>query len=264
MPELPEVECIARTLRPHLEGACLRRVRILSPSAAAQGVRRTEDFLRGRRILAVRRRGKFVVLELEGGFCAIHLRMTGRLVWEGQPGPYTRAVFELDLGRLLLDDVRRFARIHCGGALPEPLARLGLEPLEITGQEFRRKLAARRGRIKPLLLDQRFLAGLGNIYVDEALHRAGLHPLTPAHRISARRAGALLGSIVDVLREAIDAGGSSISDYVDGEGRSGRFQHLHRVYGREGQPCPACGTPVRRIVVGQRGTHFCPRCQRYR
>ncbi len=264
MPELPEVECIARTLRPRLESARIHRIRILSPSAAAQGARWTEDFLRGRRILAVGRRGKFVVLELDGGICAIHLRMTGRLVWEGQPGPYTRAVFELDRGCLLLDDIRRFARIHCGSKLPEPLSELGPEPLEISGDEFRLRLAARRGRIKPLLLDQRFVAGIGNIYADEALHRAGIHPLTPSHRISARRAGALLASIVEVLREAIEAGGSSISDYVDGEGRSGRFQLLHRVYGREGQACPACGTPVRRIVVAQRGTHFCPRCQRRR
>ncbi|MEJ5368911.1 MAG: bifunctional DNA-formamidopyrimidine glycosylase/DNA-(apurinic or apyrimidinic site) lyase [Bryobacteraceae bacterium] len=264
MPELPEVECIARTLRPHLEGACLRRVRILSPSAAAGGAGQLEGFLRDRRILGVRRRGKFLLLEMGGGFCAIHLRMTGKLVWNRDPGHYTRAVFELDNGRLLLDDIRRFARIYGGSALPEPLARLGPEPLEITSGEFRLRLAGRRGRIKPLLLDQRFLAGLGNIYADEALHRAGLHPLTPAHLISGRRAEALLASIVEVLREAIEAGGSSISDYVDGEGRSGRFQLSHRVYGREGKPCPTCGAPVRRIVVAQRGTHFCPRCQRRR
>jgi formamidopyrimidine-DNA glycosylase len=262
MPELPEVECIVRSLRPHLEGRRIAAVAFRSPLAAGGRPAEIPQFLADRSILAVRRRGKFILLELEGGICAIHLRMTGRLVWNGPEGPHTRAVFTLDSGRLVLDDIRQFARVLAGPALPEPVARLGPEPFDLTAAEFARRLRTRRGRLKPLLLDQGFLAGLGNIYADEALHRARIHPLQPASRLSVRRMEALHAAIVEVLEEAIAAGGSSISDYVDGAGREGAFQLFHRVYGREGEPCGQCGAEVRRIVAAQRGTHYCPRCQR--
>lgn len=262
MPELPEVECIVRSLRPWLEGRRIEAVEIRSPLAAGGAPESLGPLLAGRRIRAAGRRGKFILLELDAGFCAIHLRMTGRLLWDATEGPCTRAVFQFDTGRLLLDDIRQFARIYAGPALPEPAAALGPEPFELTPAEFRHRLQARRGRIKPLLLDQRFLAGLGNIYADEALHRARIHPLQPAATLSARRAERLHAAIVEVLQQAIAAGGSSISDYVDGAGRPGGFQLFHRVYGREGAPCPQCAAPVRRIAVAQRGTHFCPRCQR--
>ena len=261
MPELPEVECIVRSLRPWLEGRRLEAIEIRSPLAAAGNPGPLRRVLAGRRVEAVRRRGKFILFDLDEGVCAIHLRMTGRLLWQGEEGPYTRAVIRFAHGRLLLDDTRQFARIYASPELPEPVARLGPEPFELPAAEFCSRLRARRGRIKPLLLDQRFLAGLGNIYADESLHRARIHPLQPAATLSSRRAERLHNAILAVLEEAIAAGGSSISDYVDGEGRSGRFQLLHRVYGREGQPCPACGTAVRRIVAAQRGTWFCPRCQ---
>ncbi len=264
MPELPEVECIARSLRPYLEGHCIRRVEFRSPLAAGGRPAELALWLAGRRIGAVRRRGKYLILELGGGVCAIHLRMTGRLVWEGAEGRHTRAVIELDNGRLLLDDPRQFGRIWAGEQAPAPLAALGPEPWELSAAEFCARLGRRRGRIKPLLLDQRFLAGLGNIYADEALHRARIHPLTPAGLLSARRKARLHAAILQVLGEAIEAGGSSISDYVDGTGRQGAYQLRHRVYGREGLPCPDCGTPVRRMAVAQRGTWFCPRCQRMR
>lgn len=262
MPELPEVECIVRTLRQHLAGKRIHAVAFRSLLAAGGRAGEAVDFLAGRSITAVRRRGKFIVLELDRGFCAVHLRMTGRLVWKGAEGPHTRAVFTLESGRLVLDDIRQFARVYCGAALPEAVAALGPEPFELTPAEFRIRLQARRGRIKPLLLDQRFLAGLGNIYTDEALHRARIHPLHAAARLSGKRAESLHAAIVEVLEEAIAAGGSSISDYVDGAGRRGGFQNSHRVYGREGEPCPQCAAPVRKIVVAQRGTHYCPRCQR--
>ncbi|GIU80282.1 MAG: formamidopyrimidine-DNA glycosylase [Bryobacteraceae bacterium] len=262
MPELPEVECIVRSLRPHLEGGRIAAVAFQSPLAAGGRPAEIPQFLTDRSILAVRRRGKFVLLELEDGFCAIHLRMTGRLVWNGAEGPHTRAVFTLESGRLVLDDIRQFARVLAGPTLPEAVARLGPEPFDLTAAEFAQRLRARRGRLKPLLLDQGFLAGLGNIYADEALHRARIHPLQPASRLSVRRMEALHAAIVEVLEEAIAAGGSSISDYVDGAGRAGAFQRFHRVYGREGEPCRQCGAAVRRIVVAQRGTHYCPRCQR--
>ena len=124
------------------------------------------------------------------------------------------------------------------------------------------RLKARRGRLKPLLLNQSVLAGVGNIYCDEALFRAGLHPLAVAARVSRKRLEKLHAALVEILNEAILAGGSSISDYVDAEGRPGSFQEQHQVYGREGEPCPRCGSPIRRIVVGQRGTHYCAKCQR--
>ncbi len=262
MPELPEVECIVRSLRPHLEGRRIAAAAFRSPLAAGGRLAEILQFLAGRSIRAVRRRGKFILLELEGGFCAIHLRMTGRLVWNGAEGPYTRAVFTLESGRLVLDDIRQFARVSAGAALPEAVERLGPEPFDLTASEFARRLRTRRGRLKPLLLDQGFLAGLGNIYADEALHRARIHPLQPASRLSVRGVETLHAAIVEVLEEAIAAGGSSISDYVDGAGREGAFQLFHRVYGREGEPCPRCGAAVRRIAVAQRGTHYCPRCQR--
>jgi len=147
--------------------------------------------------------------------------------------------------------------------VPERLARLGPDAFEISAEEFAARLKDRRGSIKPLLLNQRFLRGLGNIYCDEALFRAGIHPLAVAARLSRARVGRLHAAIQEVLGEAIASGGSSISDYVDAEGRRGWFQMQHRVYGKEGEPCPSCGAPIRRIVVAQRGTHYCPRCQRW-
>lgn len=262
MPELPEVECVVRSLRPFLEGRRLERVDLRSARVAAAAAAEELARLAGNRITALARRGKFALIHTEAGCCAIHLRMTGRLLWNAEPGRYTRAVFVFEHGSLLLDDVRQFARIDAGPRVSAAVAALGPEPFELPPEEFAARLRARRGRIKPLLLDQRFLAGLGNIYADEALHRARIHPLEPAAGLSPGRARALHAAIVDVLEEAIAAGGSSISDYVDAEGRTGRFQLQHRVYGREGEPCRQCGARVRRIVVAQRGTWYCPRCQR--
>ncbi|MCS7041451.1 MAG: bifunctional DNA-formamidopyrimidine glycosylase/DNA-(apurinic or apyrimidinic site) lyase [Bryobacteraceae bacterium] len=262
MPELPEVECIVRSLRPRLEGLRLKHVELRSAIVASPDSAKAIARLSGGCVRSLGRRGKFLLLHMESGCCAIHLRMTGRLIWEGDTGPYTRAVFHFDSGRLVLDDPRQFARIEAGAALPESVLRLGPEPFDLSPEEFAARLRARRGRIKPLLLDQRFLAGLGNIYADEALHRARIHPLARAGRIARSRAASLHAAILSLLEEAIAAGGSSISDYVDGTGARGAFQQQHRVYGREGQPCPACGASIRRIVLGQRGTWFCPRCQR--
>lgn len=260
MPELPEVETIVRTLAPRLEGRQIRRATFSSPlvfrADAALAAR-----LRGRRVEAVRRHGKFIVLELSGGLrLTIHLGMTGKLLWNGEPGPHARAVFDLGGPRLVYDDIRQFGRIEIGPALPARAARLGPDALEISEAEFAAALQGRRGRIKPLLLNQLLLRGLGNIYVDEALFRAGIHPLAP--RLGRVRIRRLYRAIQEVLREAIARGGSSISDYVDADGRPGSFQERHQVYGKAGQPCPRCGAAIRRIVVAQRGTHYCPKCQR--
>jgi formamidopyrimidine-DNA glycosylase len=155
-----------------------------------------------------------------------------------------------------------FGKLEWHAQLPPRIARLGPEPLEISPADFLARLRARRSFLKPLLLNQTFLRGLGNIYVDEALFRARIHPRATASRLSRPRALSLHQAIVDVLTLAIHHRGSSISDYVDADGRPGSFQLLHQVYGKEGQPCPVCASPIRRILVAQRGTHYCPRCQR--
>lgn len=215
--------------------------------------------LEGRTIHGISRRAKFILLDLGEGFLSIHLGMTGRLLIDARPQPHTYGFFELDRGTLAFIDPRQFGKIEWS---PERVTRLGPEPLSIPFDEFFARLKARHARIKPLLLNQAFLGGLGNIYADEALHRAGIHPKALASRISAPRARKLHQAIQQILSDAIEHRGSSISDYVDAEGERGEFQQLHGVYGREGEPCLQCGSTVRRIVLGGRGTHYCPKCQR--
>lgn len=257
MPELPEVETIVRALAPVLTGRRVLEARFL----AARVMRGApEPVLAGHTVLEVTRHGKHILMRFDHGTLAIHLGMTGKLLIDGVRTPYLRAEFVMDGCRLLFDDIRQFGRMAWGVELPANVARLGPDPLEISAEAFAARLRERRGRVKAVLLNQAFLRGLGNIYVDEALHRAGVHPL--ASSLSRARAVRLHGEIVAVLREAIASGGSSISDYVDTEGRKGSFQERHRVYGREGEACLGCGGAVVRIVVAQRGTHFCPNCQR--
>ncbi len=254
MPELPEVETIVRDLAPLAAGRMLVSVEVVAPLV----VRTPIDGVAGQRILAVRRHGKFVVLDCERGPLSIHLGMTGKLLFDGARTPYTRVVFHLDGAELLYDDIRQFGRIEWA---PARLEKLGPDPLAISAAEFVERLRG-RGRIKPVLLNQAFLRGLGNIYVDEALFRAGIHPKAIAARVNRARASRLHEAIQDVLKQAIEQRGSSISDYVDASGNRGGFQRMHLVYGKEGEPCAHCGAAIKRIVVTQRGTHFCPRCQR--
>jgi formamidopyrimidine-DNA glycosylase len=219
--------------------------------------------IEGRRIGAIQRYGKFIVITLrEGGYLLIHLGMTGRLLLGGAVGKHTHAVFTFDRGALLFDDSRQFGSIQFSQEFPARVARLGPEPLEVKFDDFAAALKRRKTRIKALLLNQTFVRGIGNIYADEALFRAGIHPLAVASRLNAARARRLYDAIAEVLTEAIDAGGSSISDYVDAQGRKGFFQFSHRVYQRTGEGCVVCGTAIRRILVVQRSSHFCPRCQR--
>ncbi len=263
MPELPEVETVTRSLAPlvgrRVAAAEFRNLRILRGGDPERMAAR----LQGRRIAAIKRYGKFIVVTLGGGgYLLIHLGMTGRLLLGGEVGKHTHAIFTFDRGALLFDDPRQFGCIQLSEEFPARVARLGPEPLEIEFDAFAAALKRRKTRVKPLLLNQAFLRGVGNIYADEALHRAGIHPLALASRLTAARARRLFDGVVEVLREAIDAGGSSISDYVDAEGRAGFFQFSHRVYQRTGEPCGACGTPIRRILVAQRSSHFCPKCQK--
>lgn len=286
MPELPEVESVARSLRRRVLGLRIASVRAFPPRTAASrpcpagwgGGRAARSApsaplsaLAGRTIDAVRRRGKVLILECGDLALLFHLKMSGRFLWCRPGRPRGRHV-HLVLGfrdpdrELHFEDVRKFGLVRCRpigrlAACPE-IGGLGPEPLEIGADDFAVRLRARRGRIKSVLLDQSFLAGVGNIYADEALHRAGIHPLAPASRLSRPRADRLRAVLCDVLREAIAAGGSSVRDYRDADGQLGSFQERHRVYGREGQPCLRCGGSIRRDVIGGRSSHFCPRCQR--
>ncbi len=213
----------------------------------------------GRLIESVARRGKFIVIGLDAGKISVHLGMTGKLLVSGVETAHTHGVFTLDDSVLLYDDPRQFGRIEWGDGRAK---KLGPEPLEIGLAEFSASLRKRKTRIKALLLNQAFLAGLGNIYVDEILFSSGIHPLAHASRLNAERAAKLHRSIIDTLTLAIEHRGSSISDYVDADGNRGNFQMLHRVYGREGEACAVCGRPVKKAVVAGRGTHFCPVCQK--
>ena len=261
MPELPEVETVVRSVAAYLTG---RRIvsaqftsRFVTPGNRAKLVRQ----LAGRRIESVKRRGKFILIALDEGTLTVHLGMTGKLLLEGGANEHTHGVFTLDDGLLLYHDPRQFGRIEFSEGAPPRVARLGPEPLEIGFDEFRERLR-RKTRIKALLLNQSFLAGLGNIYVDESLFAAGIHPLVLANRLSTARAKKLYDAIRGILTHAIELGGSSISDYVNGRGERGWFQMEHRVYGREGEPCANCGRPIRKILVAQRGTHYCAYCQK--
>ena len=261
MPELPEVETIVRALAPRLERRRIRDVQFYSK----QILRHCDTdagFLHGQRIDKVERHGKFIVLRLNHGHLVIHLGMTGQLLFDTPRTPYTRAIFTLDDSTLMYEDIRMFGAIEWSRELSERVERLGPEPFAVSAGEFHARLARRNAPVKSVLLDQRVVRGIGNIYADEALFRARIHPRTRARRLRRERAERLHAAVVEVLLEAIRHRGSSVSDYRDAEGRQGEFQSFHRVYGREGERCIVCGSPIKRIVLGGRGTHYCPRCQR--
>ncbi len=273
MPELPEVETIVRHLREKIITARIEDVELILPKVV-----QTPDpaafieMLTGRQFTAVRRRGKYILATLSGKLVlVVHLRMTGQLVFEPDTGDYpkhTHLVLHLSNGRLRFTDLRQFGRFWLVSDSEldtvSGLRDLGVEPLSpcFRQKDFVNALGNRKQRIKALLLNQSFVAGMGNIYTDEALFRSRIHPERKAHELSAREAHALYRAVKNVLEEGIAFGGTSVRDYVDGEGREGRFQDMLRVYGRRGQPCPRCGEPIVRIKAAGRGTYFCPRCQR--
>lgn len=261
MPELPEVESVVRSLAPRLVGRRIIEAQFSSRFVVKQDFDELAQNIRGQVVKAVRRHGKFIVVELGQGSLLIHLGMTGKLLMDTDPGKHARAVFDLDHGSLVYDDIRHFGRIEWSERLPKRVEALGPDALTIELEDFLKRLRGRTTRIKPLLLNQRFLRGMGNIYTDEALFAARIHPTALASRLSKKRAGRLHEAMINVLSLAIQHKGSSISDYVDVEGNRGAFQLLHKVYGRAGEACEVCGTAIRRIVVAQRGTHYCPKCQ---
>jgi formamidopyrimidine-DNA glycosylase len=273
VPELPEVETVRTSLEPVLLGRTFERVAIDDPRLTRpfdpQAVARE---LEGERVASVERRGKYLVVRFESGrVLLVHLRMTGsfRHVPAGVPaeGPHTRAVVRLDDGSdVTYRDVRRFGT----WLLVEPseldtylAARLGEEPLArgFGPAALAARLANRRAPLKPALLDQRTLAGLGNIYVDEALWRARLHPLRPANSLDADDVRALHRGIRAALRMGIARQGATLRDYAQPDGTRGSMQHEFKVYGREGEPCDRCGTPIAKTRAGGRGTWYCPTCQ---
>lgn len=259
MPELPEVETCRRALAPLLVGRSLTAAEARWPNAAA-----TPLAVAGRAIVRLDRRGKFLLLRLDRGWLVIHLRMTGRLVVAREPPPRTTVAFGLDGGDwFCLVDVRKFGRAWQVAHASEVVGHLGPEPLSrgFTAARFGAMLRGRTARVKPLLLDQRFLAGLGNIYVDESLHAARIHPLRSADSLLAGEVRRLHRHIRAILRKAIAAGGTTIQDFAGPDGAPGRFRERLRVFRRAGAACHRCGTAVERSVVAQRGTHVCPRCQ---
>jgi formamidopyrimidine-DNA glycosylase len=255
VPELPEAETIIRSLRRQVEGK-----RIVAVDFRAKRVSKDDPAqLAGRRVESLGRYGKQILFELDEGYLLVKLGMTGRLLWGSEPTQYTRALMEFEHGHVCFDDIRQFGSMN---VLGEPPSAYGPDPFEIGPSEFAARLRAHDTEVKKLLLDQHFIRGVGNIYADEALFRAGVHPRRRTRRMRADSACGLHATIVEVLETAISQRGSSISDYVDAAGERGNYQQAHQVYGREGEPCPQCGAPIRRIVVGQRSAHFCSRCQR--
>ena len=283
MPELPEVETVRRGLLPVMEGAVIARAEVRRPDLRWPFPDRMADRLTGQRVTTLRRRSKYILADLSGGETLIvHLGMSGRMLISGDPlgrfhhdhpapEKHDHVVLDMSNGaRITFNDARRFGAMDLAptDAVEDHwlLASLGPEPL---GNAFNEAylVAALRGRMTPIkaaLLDQRLVAGLGNIYVCEALYRAGISPKRKAGRISAARAAALVPVIRDVLSEAIEAGGSSLRDYRQTDGELGYFQHTFRVYDREGAPCrtPGCTGHIRRIVQSGRSSFYCPTCQR--
>jgi formamidopyrimidine-DNA glycosylase len=271
MPELPEVETIRRHLAPRLEGRMLERLEVLDARwSAPVGPTDLSDALQGRRIERLGRRGKYFIFELEDEvFLLVHLRMTGTLLLDCAPDtPYQRVLFTLDDGQVLrFCDPRRFGtgELVLGTEALEAFfaGRLGIEPLgpELTGTRLRALARGRRAPIKAFLLDQRHIAGVGNIYADEALFRARIHPLRAAGRLTLAQCAALAEAVKVTLAAGIDAGGSTIDDFRHPDGVQGAFQNEFLVHLRRGEPCHTCGTTVIKMVAAGRGTYVCESCQ---
>ncbi|MBO8129365.1 MAG: DNA-formamidopyrimidine glycosylase [Peptococcaceae bacterium] len=276
MPELPEVETIIRGLRKNILGARILGVEIYLPKVVATPEPDLfKSKLKGKQINTLKRRGKYILVYLsDNSLLAFHLRMTGQLVFH-KPGyneadfpKHTHLVFRLDRGLLRFTDPRQFGRVWL---VPKDkpewisgLTKLGPEPLDdtFTEERFKDKIRQHKQKIKPLLLDQAFIAGLGNIYTDEALYRARIHPAKRASDLTARETETLYRAIKEVLSEGIKYKGTSVRDYVDGTGDEGHYQERLAVYGKKGMACYRCGTPISRILCANRGTYYCPRCQK--
>ena len=271
MPELPEVETIRRQLAPHLEGRTIEAIEILDPRwTRPEPPAEVEAELTAARVERVGRSGKYLVWSLSGDrYLLIHLRMTGALLFDPDvEPPHMRVRFTLEAGhRLAYVDPRRFGTghlVHGAAARDEYLAeRLGIEPFtpEFTAEHLRSIARGRTAPVKAFVLDQRRIAGVGNIYADEALFRAAIHPLRPAGSLRGPQLVRLRDAIEDALRAGIEAKGASIDDFRHVDGARGSFQDRFLVHRRAGEPCPTCGRTIRKLVVGGRGTYVCEHCQ---
>jgi formamidopyrimidine-DNA glycosylase len=272
VPELPEVETIVRCLRPRLTGLRIEGLRVLLPALIREKERPDFEELGGARITGLRRRGKMILIDCSGGRSILfHLKMTGRLLLcpkKTPPDKHTHLIVSFHRsGRdLRFRDVRKFGFVRLvetsRAAEAAEMRRLGPEPLDLDAAGFRDLLGDRRGQIKPLLLNQNVIAGIGNIYADEILFAAGLHPQSRVQNLSRRSLVRLGRAVPQILEKAIRFKGTTVRDYRDGEGLEGGFQNHLRVYGREGLSCPRCGRAIRRTRVSGRSSYFCPRCQR--
>ncbi|WP_136604184.1 DNA-formamidopyrimidine glycosylase [Paenibacillus dokdonensis] len=273
MPELPEVETVKRTLNQLVKGKVIDHVTV----NLARIIQRPDDIdqfafmLAGHTIQNVERRGKFLRILLDDLVLVSHLRMEGRygLYESSEPvEKHTHVIFHFNDGtELRYKDVRQFGTMHLFNPGEEftvpPLSKLGIEPLdpEFTVEKFKAVLAGKTTKIKAVLLNQAYVVGIGNIYVDESLFRAGIHPEQLANTLTDEQYRKLHQAVVATLAESVEVGGSSVKSYVNGQGEMGMFQHQLKIYGRQNQPCQTCGTIIEKSVVGGRGTHYCPVCQ---
>ena len=271
MPELPEVETTRRGLAPHLVNQRIRGAIVRNPALRVRVPRELPRLVAGTTIQNVERRGKYLLIDCSTGTLIVHLGMSGRL-WlvdaDATVGIHDHFDLVLENGKIVrLRDPRRFGLVlwqKRGAPEHTLLASIGPEPLsdEFSGEWLYRATRNRAAGIKLVLMDSHVVAGVGNIYASEALFRAGINPKTPARRIGRARYDVLVQKIRDTLEAAIQAGGSTLRDFVGGDGRAGYFQNEHLVYGRAGEPCLTCGTPIRELRQGQRSTFYCPVCQR--
>ncbi len=270
MPELPEVEITRRGIEPFLAGRVLTGAEVRHHGLRWPVPRNLSRALRGERVRSVGRRGKYIVIECGRGTLLLHLGMSGnlRILPAGAPpGRHDHFDLQLEDKILRLRDPRRFGSVLWwrGPADGHPLlAGLGVEPLSsaFDGDALHRAVRGRKAAIKQVLMDSRVVAGIGNIYASESLFRAGVHPATPAGRLSRERSARLAAAVRETLLDAIAAGGSTLRDFVHADGAAGCFQMRYFVYDRAGEPCRGCGQPIKRVVQGQRSTYYCPRCQR--
>lgn len=270
MPELPEVETVVRDLRPLLIGRSFAKIVVGRKALRRKWSRTWEPKLLGRCVRAITRRGKWILIDLDESWLVVHLGMTGQFTVVPAASPratHTHVVFSLDdANELRFRDVRRFGSVTyypSRAKLDEVFAtsRLGPEPFDLDADYWRQSLQGTRRSLKAILLDQAIIAGVGNIYADESLFEARLHPTITGRQVKPKHAEALRQAIVAVLTRAIEQRGSSIRDYIGGSGLKGNFQDEFNVYGRTGEPCTRCRTPIERIVLAGRSTHFCAKCQ---
>jgi formamidopyrimidine-DNA glycosylase len=271
MPELPEVETTRRGLLPHVVGRRIRSVVVRNPNLRWPVPRDLARRLEGEEVVGLRRRGKYLVFDCRHGHLLVHLGMSGRLTLVAEESP-PRVHDHVDLRfegtrSLRLTDPRRFGAMLwiAGKAEDHVLLRgLGLEPLEpaFDGKALHERARGRRVAVKQFLMDSRVVTGVGNIYASEALFHAGVHPLRSAGRISRERWDRIAGSVRATLERALAAGGTTLRDFASVDGHAGGYQHERSVYGREGEPCPRCRTPIKAVRQGQRSTFYCPACQR--